>query len=304
MNWNNYISMLMVLCLGAGCNKPVKDAGAKLPVVSKYLIEADELRSIIDQDSLILLDLQRPEDFNKGHLPNAINLWRSALNNPSFKYDGMMPEREMLEAVLQNKGVSPDAFLVLYDNRGSCEATRLWWILKHYGYDRMAILNGGTQAWSQVDSLTSVTTVKPQGNFKFPEYAKAPTSDNILVTDLSKMIDQNQVVVLDTRSKEEYEGLTLKQGAQWAGRIPGSIHIDWMEAVDQSTYRFKEPTELQNIYNKMLNNDLLAVTYCHSGVRSTHTYFVLTELLGRKNVTNYDGSWVEWTNHFQQELVN
>ncbi|MEQ9023139.1 MAG: rhodanese-like domain-containing protein, partial [Pseudomonadales bacterium] len=126
MNWNNYISMLMVLCLGAGCNKPVKDAGAKLPVVSKYLIEADELRSIIDQDSLILLDLQRPEDFNKGHLPNAINLWRSALNNPSFKYDGMMPEREMLEAVLQNKGVSPDAFLVLYDNRGSCEATRLW----------------------------------------------------------------------------------------------------------------------------------------------------------------------------------
>ena len=168
----------------------------------------------------------------------------------------------------------------------------------------MAILNGGTLAWSQVDSLTSAVTDRPQGDFKFTQPGIAPTSDNILVTDLSKMIYQNQVVVLDTRSKEEHEGLTLKQGAQWAGRIPGSIHIDWMEAVDQSTYRFKEPTELQNIYNKVLNNDLLAVTYCHSGVRSTHTYFVLTELLGRKNVTNYDGSWVEWTNHFQQELVN
>lgn len=295
---------MIVLCLGAGCNQPVKNEGAELPVVSKYLIEADELRSIIDQDSLVLLDLQRPEDFTKGHLPNAINIWRSALNNPSFEYDGMIPEMEMLEAVLQSKGVSSDAFLVLYDNRGSCEATRLWWVLKHYGYDRMAILNGGTQAWSQVDSLTNVITDRPQANFKFPEHAKAPTSDNILVTDLFDMISQNQVLVLDTRSKEEHEGLTLKQGAQWAGRIPGSIHIDWMEAVDQSSYRFKESIELQNIYNKVLNNDLLAVTYCHSGVRSTHTYFVLTELLGRKNVTNYDGSWVEWTNHFQQELVN
>lgn len=307
MNWNNFASCLMLLCFVISCNEPTNESKNESTRVTgtKYLIDAEVLFPIAAHDTIVLLDLQHPEDYLKGHLPNAINLWRSELNNPLFKYDGMMPERDYLEEILQRRGIPSNAFLVLYDNRGSCEATRLWWILKHYGYERMAILNGGTQDWLLVDTLTkNVTINRMSGNFRFPENIKASSSDDILVNDLSEKINQDRLIILDTRSKEEHEGLTLKKGARWAGSIPGSIHIDWMEAVDQTTSRFKGIEDLQNIYKEVLNDDRLAVTYCHSGVRSTHTFFVLTELLGRKNVKNYDGSWVEWTHHFQPESVN
>ncbi|WP_420319017.1 sulfurtransferase [Ekhidna sp.] len=306
MNWIKFsISVSLLLCLISCTEKDQQTSDNKIEESqSKYLIEAEDLLSIIDQDSIVLLDLQRPEDFQKGHLPYAINIWRSELNNASFKYDGMLPEKDFLENILGKKGITDDSHLVLYDNRGSCEATRLWWVLKQYGYDRMAILNGGTQAWQQLDSLTKIVTKRTPGDFRFPEGTTTQTSDNILMEKLSELINQESLLVLDTRSKDEYEGLSLKKGALWAGKIPGSIHIDWMEAVDQSNYRFKEISELQNIYKEVLNNERLAITYCHSGVRSTHTFFVLTELLGRENVKNYDGSWVEWTHHLQPDLVN
>lgn len=304
MNWTNFVAYLMLLALIVGCNNPTKQVEIEPARVTKYLIEAEELLPITGNDTIALLDLQRPEDFQKGHIRSSINIWRSALNNPSFKYDGMIPDRDFLEEILHSKGVPENAFMVLYDNRGSCEATRLWWILKHYGYERMAILNGGIQGWMKLDSLTTMTINRERSDFKLPSNVEAATSINMLLEDLSMMINNNEPYILDTRSKDEFEGLSLKQGAKWAGHLPESKHIDWMEAVDQETFRFKKTSELQKIYKEVLENEQLVVTYCHSGVRSTHTYFVLTELLGRKNVKNYDGSWVEWTHHFQPELVN
>ncbi|MEP0985112.1 rhodanese-like domain-containing protein [Ekhidna sp.] len=303
MKWNNIVTYLMLLVLMVGCNNP-PEKEREPTKVTKYLIEAEELLPIVTDDTLVVLDLQRPEDFQKGHIKNSINIWRSELNNPSFKYDGMIPERDFLEEKLRSKGVLANAFIVLYDNRGSCEATRLWWVLKHYGYERMAILNGGTQGWMKLDTLTTEIVNRKRSDFELTSNVGAETSLNMLIADLSMIINNNEPFMLDTRSKDEFEGLSLKQGAKWAGRIPESKHIDWMEAVDQETFRFKEASELQKIYKEVINNEQLVVTYCHSGVRSTHTFFVLTELLGRKNVKNYDGSWVEWTHHFQPELVN
>jgi thiosulfate/3-mercaptopyruvate sulfurtransferase len=90
----------------------------------------------------------------------------------------------------------------------------------------------------------------------------------------------------------------MKAGAFSNGRIPGSVHLDWMETVNQEDHRFKSVDDIASIYGALgMDEDSEIVTYCHSGVRSAHTFFVLTQLLGYKNVKNYDGSWIEWTYH-------
>ncbi|MBB1489802.1 sulfurtransferase, partial [Oceanospirillum sp. D5] len=96
---------------------------------------------------------------------------------------------------------------------------------------------------------------------------------------------------------DEFSGKRQKKGATKGGRLPNSIHIDWAEAINYGgDMRFKELKELENIYSKLniKKNDSI-ILYCHSGVRSAHTTFVLTQLLGYKNVKNYDGSWIEWS---------
>ncbi len=104
-------------------------------------------------------------------------------------------------------------------------------------------------------------------------------------------------IILDTRNIDEFTGKRQKSGAYKGGRIPKSVLIDWAEAIDyEGSKKFKSFEELEKIYSRMgVSKNDPVITYCHSGVRSAHTTFVLTELLGYKNVKNYDGSWVEWS---------
>ena len=112
------------------------------------------------------------------------------------------------------------------------------------------------------------------------------------------------VIILDTRSENEFTGERQKNGAKKGGRIPRSILIDWANAIDyHGDKKLKPKEDLEIIYKNFLpSKDDDVIVYCHSGVRSAHTTFILTQLLGYKNVKNYDGSWVEWS-HFSDYLV-
>ena len=108
---------------------------------------------------------------------------------------------------------------------------------------------------------------------------------------------QTNTLILDTRTIDEFTGERQKRGAMKGGRIPNSIHIDWSDAINyEGDKKLKRIIDLETIYNQLKtdkNNPV--IVYCHSGVRSAHTTFVLTQLLGYKNVKNYDGSWIEWS---------
>ena len=110
---------------------------------------------------------------------------------------------------------------------------------------------------------------------------------------------KTEAILIDTRTTDEYSGEKLKKGAQKAGRIPSAFHIDWAEAIHFSgDKRFKSMQELENIYGHIIpSTEAPCILYCHTGMRSAHTTFVLTQLLGYSNVKNYDGSWTEWS-HF------
>ena len=267
-------------------------------VASPYLIEADALLSRVNSAHIRTIDLRSPEDHAKGHIAGALNVQRTDLEDGSYSYSGMMASKEQIEELLGNLGVSSEDTLVLYDDNGLCDASRFWWILQNLGHDKVKLLHGGILGWKTVGGkLSTERTTLRRSVFKLPENPAMQFA--ISKEELYKALDSN-TVILDARTVAEFSGAWQKPGAQKAGRIPGSIHIDWAEAVNYNgDRRFRSVEELEHIYSRMgISKNDPVIVYCHSGARSAHTTFVLTQLLGYTNVKNYDGSWIEWS-HFE-----
>jgi thiosulfate/3-mercaptopyruvate sulfurtransferase len=206
----------------------------------------------------------------------------------------MMASKLKMENLFSNLGIRNDNYLVLYDNRGSCDAARLWWILDYYGFQNIALLNGGLKEWVKEDSLSNESPTGNKSEFKLSK--ENFNERTISLEEFYNAINDSSLVIIDSRSSEEYSGDQLKKGAFDKGRIPGSINIDWTEAINYDEGTFKTREEIKDIYAaKGIDSTSNVVVYCHSGVRSAHTTFVLTEILGYKNVKNYDGSWIQWS---------
>ncbi len=263
---------------------------------TQHLIEADELESILHSDDVKIIDFRKSSEYEKGHIPNSLNLWRPEIESKSYPYKGVIADQKNVEEVLSKLGVQQNDIIIIYDDRGLCDATRLWWVLKVYNFNHVRLLNGAWSAWKDSNGIVSleVPTIKPS---QF-EFASSPSKDlYIQHSELEGLLDKENLVLIDTRTADEYSGKRQKIGATRSGRIPTSINIDWMQAIEaKSTQKFKSRAELEKIYQVVeKSNDDPIVTYCHTGVRSAHTTFVLTELLGYTNVKNYDGSWSEWS---------
>ncbi len=282
MNWTSKISLLVLLIGLSQCNHPTSDEQKveKSQVKrSKYLIEASELAELINHDSIKVIDMRPPSEYAEGHLPNAIHIWRQDIQDNDLMYAGMRASKEQMEQLFSDKVIKSSDFLVIYDDKSSCEAARMWWVLDYYGFDQMAILHGGIKAWTKNNSLTKEVKPTLVSNFAFK---KDQMPDRTIgVEELMEMQATNQMIILDTRSVEEYQGVYQKKGAFDRGRITGSVNMDWLYAMNEEDQTFKSNEELRALYEKIgISSDNMVVTYCHSGVRSSHTLFVMTQLLG------------------------
>lgn len=264
---------------------------------SEHVIESEKLLSILTQSNIKIIDFRQPEHYRNDHIKNAINIWRTDIEDASYPYKGMMAKKVQIETLFSKLGIKNNDTLILYDDRGACDAARLWWVLKNYGFESVMVLNGGLQAWEKAGGIVTkeIPSVTPSG-FKLP--TQSPFELWISKEEIMKiLVSDKNAFIFDTRTTDEFSGKRQKTGAYKGGRIPKSIRIDWASTVDyHKTQKFKSLKELEQIYSDIgaSKNDMI-ITYCHSGVRSAHTTFVLTELLGYKNVKNYDGSWVEWS---------
>lgn len=268
---------------------------------TKHLIECEDLKLLNTASNIKIIDFRKPDAFLKEHMVNAINIWRTDIDDNSFPYKGIMASRAKIEDLFSKLGIKNEDKLVIYDDNGACDSSRLWWILKNYGFNNVKILNGGLTEWKHKNGpLTSKVIFYDVSNFKFLHHKNMS-----LYTDLesvkSLVVDDNKIL-LDTRTDDEFSGKRQKKGASRGGHIPNSIWLDWGHAVDfNATKKFKSYKDLLDLYqSKGITKEKEIYTYCHSGVRSAHTTFVLTELLGFKNVKNYDGSWIEWS--FNKDL--
>ena len=260
-----------------------------------YLIEVKDLKSIVNNQNVKVLDFSKKENYDKEHIVGAVHISRSDIEDTSYPYQGIMASKTQIEKLFSRLGIKNNDTIIAYDDNGLCEVSRLWWILQNYNFKNVKLLHGGISEWKMING--HVTAEIPKFKETVFKLAEASNMEYYVSKEQMKEALQNNTVILDTRTMDEFSGKRQKKGATKGGRIPNSVHIDWAEAINYNgDKRFKSLDELETIYNKLniKKNDPIIV-YCHSGVRSAHTTFVLTQLLGYKNVKNYDGSWIEWS---------
>lgn len=283
------ISIISILVLFISCKHEEK-------VVEKinYLIEFDAFQKIVHQPNIKLIDFRKPKQYKDGHIPDAINIWRSDIEDPSYPYKGIMAKKEAIEQLFSSLGIHADDLLIVYDDNGLCDAARFWWVLQQFGHTNIRLLHGSYTSWKeQQGTVTTEIPVLSKTNFRFQNN----TSSDLFISKENVLKTLRRATIIDTRTPNEFSGKRQKKGAFTGGRIPTSISINWTSAIDDSNGKRMRPiSELESIYSSRIpsKKDPIIV-YCHTGVRSAHTIFVLTQLLGYENVKNYDGSWSEWS---------
>lgn len=299
---------LVLILTAVGCSKPeVKTEEALVKQEGKYaeyanpnvIISAKNAKDLIDKGgNIVVLDIRKSADYILGHIPTAQNIWRPDYESTNYPFEGMRAEKEKVEALLGKLGVDNDTTILLYDASGDYDAARFWWILDMYGHEKVALIDGGIDGWKAAG--LEITTSKPQVTAKEYKFNKDTDESKVAtLEDVKAALNDPNVIILDTRSIDEFTGKELKKGAYRKGRIPNSVFLEYKNALntgDGADMTFKELEELKKIYEeKGVTKDKTIIPYCQSGVRSAHTTFVLTQLLGYENVKNYDGSWIEWS---------
>ena len=294
MSWRIKSLLLFAILLSIGCGNFEQPKSKTTDYASVESLA--EVEDVINAGSnWKLIDLRKPKEFEQGHIPHAQNVWRTDITDTSYQYGGMMPTQLHMELLLGKLGISPSDTIVIYDEKAECDAARLWWILKFYGHQNIKLLNGCLAAWKATgEELSERSYSLETSDYKFQS---RPDSLFHAMFSLVQSIDTSATVLLDTRGEQEYSGEFHKNGAAYPGHIDGAINLDWAMAVDYGgTQKFLSVDTLKNRYAQIgIDGTKPVITYCHSGVRSAHTLFVLTELLGYRNIKNYDGSWIEWS---------
>jgi len=243
---------------------------------------------IVECDEDILL-------YSTGHIPTAVKIdWHTELNHPDNRdyIDG-----EAFAALLSSKGINRDDTIVLYGDKSNWWATYAMWVFKLFGHADIRIMNGGRAKWVEEGrELTKEVLDREPTN-----YPVVKRDDSTIRAFKDDVIEHFGKPMIDVRSLPEYTGEKLhmpdypNEGASRGGHIPSARSVPWGKAVREDQ-TFRTIDELNQIYRVEAGiadaNDVIA--YCRIGERSSHTWFVLTYLLGIPKVRNYDGSWTEW----------
>ena len=259
------------------------------------LVTADWVEEHLDDQSIVLVEVDEDaEAYDKGHIPGAIKLdWKKDLQD-GVRHDFV--SKEKLEALLSAKGIGNDDTVVFYGGNNNWFAAYAYWYLKYYGHDNLRLLDGGRKKW-ELDSreLTTEVTERPSTTYV------AKDADESIRAFRDEVIGAIGVKnLIDVRSPDEYAGRLLapahlpQEQAQIGGHIPTAGNVPWSKAAnDDGTFRSDE--ELKALYAEAgLDDAKDTIAYCRIGERSSHTWFVLKEILGHENVKNYDGSWTEY----------
>ncbi|WP_306642886.1 sulfurtransferase [Sanyastnella coralliicola] len=267
-------------------------------VTPSSLLSLQEYSDLIHSEQrLLLIDMRRLDEFKEGHIPGAHRIWRNHIQSADYEYGGMAADRERMESLLDSLGATAETMVVVYDAKGGCDAARFWWLLKMYGHPDVALLDGGWQAWRQSGKFAETGIPKAPIREGFSFRNEVDRSSYVGLNGLIRASGDSTVLLVDTRTINEFTGAFMKKGAVRAGHIPGAIHYDWGNAVEMGQSWMLKPLEdIQHDLTELgITPEKKIITYCHTGVRSAHTTFVLSELLGYENVKNYDGSWTEWS---------
>jgi thiosulfate/3-mercaptopyruvate sulfurtransferase len=234
--------------------------------------------------------------YDTGHIPGAVGWnWKSDLETNIVRD---VADKAGIERLLSQAGVDDDTTIVLYGDNNNWFAAYALWLLEYYRVKNAKLMNGGRKKW--IDEGRPLTTDASSHSPTKVEVKKPNDDIRAMRADVFEAVEKGKIGLVDVRSPKEYSGELLapenlpQEGSQRGGHIPGAKSIPWATAVNEDG-TFKSREELEEIYKGQgITPDREIIAYCRIGERSAHTWFVLTHLLGYKDVRNYDGSWTEW----------
>ncbi|MGB3286265.1 sulfurtransferase [Mycolicibacter algericus] len=262
---------------------------------SDVLVSTDWAESNLDAPGTVFVEVDEDTSvYNTNHIPGAIRLdWRTDLQDPI--------RRDVVDAagfskLLSERGVGNDDTVVLYGGNNNWFAAFAYWYFKLYGHESVKLLDGGRKKWElEGRPLSGEQVTRPATS-----YTAKPLDESLRARRDEVIAAINTKNLIDVRSPEEFSGKILapahlpQEQSQQRGHIPSAINVPWSRTANEDG-TFKSDEELAKLYAAAgLDGEKETIAYCRIGERSSHTWFVLHELLGHRNVKNYDGSWMEY----------
>ncbi len=245
--------------------------------------------AIVESDEDVLL-------YETGHIPGAVKIdWHTDLNDPVTRdyVDG-----EAFARLLGSKGITRETTVVLYGDKSNWWAAYALWVFTLFGHEDVRLLDGGRDKWI-AEGRPITTEPSSPAPVDYPVVERDDSRVRAFRDDVLGALGRTPLI--DVRSPEEYTGVRTtapaypEEGALRAGHIPTARNVPWGRAAAEDG-TFKPVEDLEAIYRSEagLSEGQGVIAYCRIGERSSHTWFVLTHLLGFPDVRNYDGSWTEW----------
>ena len=258
------------------------------------LIQPDQLNGLIHSKNVVVIDVSPKEaTYNSGHIPGAVwvtkdDFYQNQNQNQNLDSDqvaSMAAKPEELALLLSDIGVTPKTHVVIYTSAKDTKlATRVWWVLNMYGHTKAQVLDGGFDAWIASGYEGSTESVTPIEAI-YPEAELVTNDDTVATLDEVKTALELGTPVIDCRSLSTYN----------SKHIPGAILIPETDMYNSDDNTFKDKNVLKKYFaDKGITEKTPIITYCNTGTTATVQYLVLAEIIGCKNVQNYDGSLAEW----------
>ncbi len=259
------------------------------------LVSADWAEQNLDTDGVVFVEVDEDTSaYDTGHLPGAVKLdWQKDLQDPVVRD---FVDRGRFEALLSEKGIGNDDTVVLYGGNNNWFAAYAYWYFRLYGHADVRLLDGGRKKWELDGRVLDKDDVR-----RDPTSYTAKDQDTSIRAFRREVEDAIGVKnLVDVRSPDEFAGRILapahlpQEQAQRPGHIPTALNVPWSKAANEDG-TFRSDDELRDLYAaEGLDTSKPTIAYCRIGERSSHTWFVLHELLGHSDVKNYDGSWTEY----------
>jgi thiosulfate/3-mercaptopyruvate sulfurtransferase len=258
----------------------------------KLVVSDTELKALADKykKNLLIVDTRPFSDYAVGHIPGAINIDLMQFHWIDTTKVGIAQFNKQMKILISNIGITKSKSVVFYDNVSGPSSARGVWLLLYFSHNKVAMLDGGFEKWKKIGH-----DVETKSNQFIHSYFEGRPNSKILADfkQVKSAVHNNMKVIIDARSKSEYNGSTVR-GAR-AGHIPTAINIDWNSNIEKDI--FKQRIKMGQIYSQIPKH-IEVITYCQGGYRAANTFVVL-KMLGYENVKMYLGSWGEWGNRLE-----